>query len=114
MFVEFYNGSEKIRIYDVTMGKKTISSKDTIHIDFIEYDTYIDAIYEDGIMEGKWIVNYKENYSVLSKLFSVKTIDLIIKRKHPCLIFPENGKQHFNPVNRKNTRPLEILPRKEI
>ncbi|MBK8820723.1 MAG: redoxin domain-containing protein [Saprospiraceae bacterium] len=64
LFVEFYNGSEKIRIYDVTMGKKTISSKDTLHIDFIEYDTYINAIYEDGIMEGKWIVNYKENYSV--------------------------------------------------
>ncbi|MBK8548515.1 MAG: hypothetical protein IPL63_14440 [Saprospiraceae bacterium] len=45
-------------------GEKTISSKDTIHIDFIKYDTYINAIYEDGIMEGKWIVNYKENYSV--------------------------------------------------
>jgi thiol-disulfide isomerase/thioredoxin len=64
LFAEFHNGSEKIRIYDVTMGKKNISSKDTLQIDFIKYDTYINAIYEDGIMEGKWVVNYKENYSV--------------------------------------------------
>ncbi|MBK9043504.1 MAG: hypothetical protein IPN97_10015 [Saprospiraceae bacterium] len=31
LFVEFYNGSEKIRIYDVTMGKKTFLPKTPSH-----------------------------------------------------------------------------------
>lgn len=64
MFVDFYNGEEKIRITDVTCGKATMSSKDTIRINFLAYDTYIQAIYEDGVMEGNWVVNYKENYMI--------------------------------------------------
>ncbi|MFZ1703185.1 MAG: TlpA disulfide reductase family protein [Saprospiraceae bacterium] len=64
MFVEFHNGIEKIKIYDVTYGRATPSSRDTIRINFVAYDTYITAVYEDGILEGNWVVSYKENYAI--------------------------------------------------
>lgn len=64
LYMEIQNGTEKIRIYDVNCGKATISSRDTFRADFIEYDTYLSAVYEDGIMEGHWVVPYKDNYKI--------------------------------------------------
>lgn len=64
LYMEIQNGEEKIRIYDVKCGKATISARDTFRADFIEYDTYLSAVYEDGIMEGHWVVPYKDNYKI--------------------------------------------------
>src|SRR5690606_13993933 len=61
---EFYNSQEKIRNFNITPGKSTISSKDTVRIDFLTFDTYLIAVYEDGVMEGNWVVNYKDNYMI--------------------------------------------------
>lgn len=64
LYMEINNGEENIRIYDVRTGRATISSRDTFRADFIEYDTYLTAVYEDGIMEGHWVVPYKDNYRI--------------------------------------------------
>lgn len=62
--IVFHNAEERIKVTDIQFGRKTISSKDTLRIDFLAYDTYITAIYEDGILEGEWVVNYKEGSSI--------------------------------------------------
>ncbi|MBK8519095.1 MAG: TlpA family protein disulfide reductase [Saprospiraceae bacterium] len=59
-----HNADERIRIDDITFGRDKATAKDTIIINFPVYDTQIRAIYEDGVMEGDWIVNYKDNYKI--------------------------------------------------
>lgn len=64
LYVEFENAREKIRNYHITTGKANPTSKDTVRIDFPTYDTHLIAVYEDGVMEGNWVVRYKENYMI--------------------------------------------------
>lgn len=59
-----HNAEERIEVKDITFGRDKSTAKDTVIIDFPVYDTQIRAIYEDGIMEGDWIVNYKDNYRI--------------------------------------------------
>ena len=59
-----HNADERIKVDDITFGFDKSTAKDTIIIYFPVYDTRIKAIYEDGVMEGDWIVNYKENYRI--------------------------------------------------
>ncbi len=62
--IELVNGAEKIRVDQIRFGRDKQTGKDTVVFDFPVYDTYIEGIYEDGIIEGNWIVNYKENYKI--------------------------------------------------
>ena len=62
--IVIHNADERIKIQDITFGTDKATAKDTIIIEFPVYDTKIQAIYEDGVMEGDWIVNYKENYRI--------------------------------------------------
>lgn len=67
--IEIINGSERIRVDDITYGRDRATAKDTLIINFPIYDTYIKAIYEEDIMEGDWYVNYKDNYSIPFKAY---------------------------------------------
>lgn len=58
------NGEERIKVEDIIFGRDKATAKDTVLIHFPIYDTQIRAIYEDGVMEGEWIVNYKDQYSI--------------------------------------------------
>lgn len=62
--IELINGEERILVSDIIIGLDRETAKDTVIINFPVYDTYIKAIYEEGIMEGDWYVNYKDNYSI--------------------------------------------------
>jgi thiol-disulfide isomerase/thioredoxin len=62
--IVIHNADERIKVTDIQFGRDKATAKDTVVIDFPVYDTQIRAIYEDGVMEGDWIVNYKENYSI--------------------------------------------------
>ena len=62
--IVIHNADERIKVTDIKFGRDKATAKDTVVIDFPVYDTQIRAIYEDGVMEGDWIVNYKENYSI--------------------------------------------------
>jgi len=59
-----HNDTERIKVTDIAFGRDKATAKDTVIINFPMYDSYIKAIYEDGVMEGDWVVNYKENYSI--------------------------------------------------
>ena len=58
------NGKEKIRVDNISYGRERATLDDTIRIDFPEYDTYIRAKFKEGVIQGKWHVSYKEDYSI--------------------------------------------------
>lgn len=63
MYIELINGEERIPVRDISFGR-TQGLDDTVHIEFPVFDTYIDAIFKENVMEGHWFVNYRENYAV--------------------------------------------------
>lgn len=63
-YIEILNGEERIRVDDITMGRDPRTAKDTVLIRFPVFDSYISAIVESNVMEGFWVVNYRENYSI--------------------------------------------------
>ena len=63
-YVEFINGEERIRVDSVYFGRDRSIAKDSIHIKFPVYDSYISALTEGGVIEGDWVVNYRENYRI--------------------------------------------------
>ncbi len=64
MYAILYNADERIKTENIIFGRDISTGKDTVIINFSVYDTSIEAIYEDGVMEGDWIVHYKENYRI--------------------------------------------------
>lgn len=62
--VVLLNGDERIVSRDITFGRSKSRAKDSIRINFPIYDTYIVGLYEEGIIEGDWVVNYREKYSI--------------------------------------------------
>lgn len=63
-YIEIINGDERIRANNISFGHTRSRVKDSIRIDFPIYDTYIVGMYEEGLIEGRWVVNYKEEYSI--------------------------------------------------
>ncbi|MBK8700390.1 MAG: TlpA family protein disulfide reductase [Saprospiraceae bacterium] len=64
-----HNGTERIRIDEISYGRDKSTAKDTIDIAFSAYDTHIRAIFEERVMEGYWYVNYKPGYRIRFKAF---------------------------------------------
>lgn len=62
--INIFNGEEVIKVEDITFGWNRENGNDTIVIDFPHYDSYITAIFEEDVIEGKYIVKTKENYSI--------------------------------------------------
>lgn len=60
----FHNADERIVVRDIKFGRDKQTAKDTVIIDFPVYDTEIRAIYEDGVLEGDWIVHFRDNYRI--------------------------------------------------
>lgn len=58
------NGDERIVAKDVTFGRSPERAKDSVRINFPIYDTYLVGLYEEGIIQGEWVVNYRENYRI--------------------------------------------------
>lgn len=55
--LEIINGEERIEVRDISIGRDRSTAKDTLIINFPVYDSYIQAIYEEDIIEGSWVVN---------------------------------------------------------
>ncbi len=62
--IVIHNDTERIKVTDISFNRDKSTAKDTILINFPVYDTKISAIYEDGVMEGDWIVNYLNDYKI--------------------------------------------------
>ncbi len=64
IYVEVINGEERIRVNEISVGHNKMTGDDTLVIAFPHYESRIEAFYEEGIMEGKWIVETKKDYSI--------------------------------------------------
>jgi thiol-disulfide isomerase/thioredoxin len=53
--IEIINGRERIRVDDISLGRRPSRARDTVRINFPVFDTYIDAFYEENIIEGQWV-----------------------------------------------------------
>ena len=58
------NAEEHIILRDIAYQRDRATNKDTLRIDFPPYDSYLSVIFEDNVMEGKWIVPSRGNYEV--------------------------------------------------
>jgi thiol-disulfide isomerase/thioredoxin len=67
--IVIHNGEERIKIDDITYGVDKATAKDTVKINFTEYDTYISALFEEKLMEGYFYVNYKQGYRIKFKAY---------------------------------------------
>lgn len=63
-YIVWINGTERIETRDIRYGLDRATAKDTLRIDFPLMDTYIEAICEEGVIQGKWVVPYKDDYSI--------------------------------------------------
>jgi thiol-disulfide isomerase/thioredoxin len=63
-YVEFINGSERIRCDSVRFGRDRTTARDTVNIYFPEYQSYLHADIRGGIMQGEWVVTTKDNYRI--------------------------------------------------
>lgn len=70
--IEIMNGEERIDVSDIIYGLDRKTAKDTLIINFPVFDTYIKALYEEGIIEGDWFVNYKPGYSIPFKAYHAR------------------------------------------
>lgn len=62
--IEIINGEERLRVDHIRIGRDPATAKDTILIDFPVYDSYIKALYENDVIEGEWVINFKDNYRI--------------------------------------------------
>lgn len=64
--IKMYNGEETIVIpsENIGYGRDQSQSRDTLRIDFPVYDTHISAYHEENVIEGVWVVHYKDNYRI--------------------------------------------------
>ncbi|MEI6412157.1 MAG: TlpA disulfide reductase family protein [Bacteroidota bacterium] len=63
-YVEFINGSERIRCDSIRYGRDRMQARDTMNMYFPEYQSYIHAEIRGGVMQGEWVVTTKDNYRI--------------------------------------------------
>lgn len=63
-YLELLNGSERIKLDQITFGRTRARVKDSIRIEFPVYDSYITGFYEEDLIDGYWVVNYRDNYRI--------------------------------------------------
>lgn len=85
--IEMHNGEETtiVPAENIQTGRDQMAGRDTIRIDFPVYDTYISAYHEENVIEGVWVVNYRENYRIPFKAFFGNDHRFTVLRKPPAL-----------------------------
>lgn len=63
-FIEIINGEERIQVSDLTFGHNRANGRDSVKFHFPEYDSYVLAYFEEDILEGRWYVPARGNYSI--------------------------------------------------
>lgn len=61
--MDLINGTEKIRASEIFFGRDKYLAKDTFRINFPIYDTYLHGLYEENVMEGEWVINYRTEFN---------------------------------------------------
>ena len=97
--IEIMNGEERIEVSDIIYGLDRQTAKDTLVINFPVFDTYIKALYEEGIIEGEWFVNYKPGYSIPFKAYHGIGDRFVDLEKTPTADLSGNWETTFEPGN---------------
>ena len=64
-YINILNASERIRIDDIEFKHDRATNKDTLILKLPTYDSYIKAIFDDKVLEGKWYVPSRgEHYAI--------------------------------------------------
>jgi thiol-disulfide isomerase/thioredoxin len=63
-YIEIINDEERIIVDDITIGRDRGTAKDTIVINFPIFDSYIKGIFVENVIQGEWVVNNRDNYSI--------------------------------------------------
>ena len=63
-YIEFINGSERIKCDSIRMGRDRTTARDTYNFYFPEYQSYIHAEVRGGVMQGYFTVTTKDNYRI--------------------------------------------------
>jgi thiol-disulfide isomerase/thioredoxin/HAMP domain-containing protein len=58
--IDIINGAERFRVDDIKIGRDRRSGRDTLRMTFTEFETYISAAFEGGVMEGMWVKGGKK------------------------------------------------------
>ncbi|MFT6807265.1 MAG: thiol-disulfide isomerase/thioredoxin [Saprospiraceae bacterium] len=61
LIMTIHNAEERIVIDDISFGRNK-KLKDTLVIDFVILDTYLDLEYKENVLEGFWYVPNREDY----------------------------------------------------
>ncbi|MEM9260056.1 MAG: TlpA disulfide reductase family protein [Bacteroidota bacterium] len=84
--LELHNGEETIAVPadDIIFGRDQQAGRDTIRIDFPVYDTHISAYHEENVIEGVWVVHYRQDYRIPFKAYFGKNHRFTPLRKEPA------------------------------
>lgn len=97
MIIELMNGDEKILLDDINYGRDPATAKDTLQIQFSDFDSSLDAFYEENFIEGFWVVpNKGENYKIPFLAQYGNTHRFNIKKDKPEVDLTGNWKTVFN------------------
>lgn len=64
IIITLINGEEIITVQDYKYTPDVLGEKDSLVIDFPIYDSHIEALLQEGIMQGYWVVHYRNNYKI--------------------------------------------------
>jgi thiol-disulfide isomerase/thioredoxin len=62
--INIMNGDERIYLDEIIYKSDHATQKDTVIINFPVFDSHIEAIFEDNVLEGQWVVRNRKNYSI--------------------------------------------------
>ena len=62
--ITIHNAEEDIEVNDIQFGRDRTINKDTIRINFPIFDSHIEGIFEDNVIEGRWIVHNRKDYEI--------------------------------------------------
>ncbi len=83
--IDIHNGEEIITVppKNIQTGRDITIGRDTIRIDFPVYDAYISAYFEEKVIEGVYVVNYRDNYRIPFKAFHGQDHRFTVLKKTP-------------------------------
>ncbi|MEY4904758.1 MAG: hypothetical protein RLZZ292_2573 [Bacteroidota bacterium] len=83
--IEVINGTERIRLDDIKVGRNRHTGRDTIRINFPEYESYITGAYQGSVMEGKWVVPAKKDYFIPFTAHHAQNYRFTVLQKEPTI-----------------------------
>ncbi len=84
--LEIHNGEETLTVpaKDIAWGRDQRAGRDTVRIDFPVYDTHISAYHEENVIEGAWVVHYRDQYRIPFKAYFGKGFRFTPLKKEPA------------------------------